>query len=748
MQASLRRGLVDRGGLGALVAAVVYAATASPYVVDGDNAEFVTLGTIGGVAHPTGYPAYLVWLRAWTWLPGNPAYVAAIATGVLAALGAWALHAACRAWGARPLAATIIAGAYALGPEVLRVATEADVFAMIQLVAALVLWLAAEAGPLRGARRTLALAFVAGVGLADHVTCVMLAPVGVYGAVRGIRESARPAWLVVAGAIGALALGLAPYAYLAVTADTPAGWTVIDSPRALVDHVMRRDYGGPGAFSPHSEGIRPAANELALLATLGRGLLYAPLAIGLGWLAIACVRPRGHGHTEPAWAWRWLALSLVLAGPLLVARFDVDPVDLGLYVVRRFHLLPLVIASVPAAVGLDRLVAGLSQRYVAFAGAAAIAGGLAFALPELGRVHSPANEVGCANLLRSLPANAVVIGVGGEIHYAAAYLQLIAGVRPAVSLGTGPLTPQPRVSRQAGGARRRDRTGGRRGLREHARGRAHPRRAPAAVRRSEPAAHPRHVPDVSVRGAVPRAAARHAAPADRGGVRDQQARVRRVRARLRAARHRRRVRDARPRSLRQHLADHRPRARRRWTRRRRARRVRDRPADRAPAVKRFVARGFPLALLALLGYAALAPTTIDDGDNAEFAAIAALGGVAHPTGYPLYTLWLRAWSWLPAASPAHAAAIATAILGALVAVAVQAACRAWGARPGPAALAVALVAASPIALRLHTIAEVFALNDLVAAAILLVAAPDGPLRGGRRTVARSRRSRGSGCRTT
>ena len=69
------------------------------------------------------------------------------------------------------------------------------------------------------------------------------------------------------------------------------------------------------------------------------------------------------------------------------------------------------------------------------------------------------------------------------------------------------------------------------------------------------------------------------------------------------------------------------------------------------------------------------------GDNAEFSALSALGGVAHPTGYPLYVLWLRAWSWLPVDSPAHAASIATAILTALEVLVLHAACRAWGARP-------------------------------------------------------------------
>ena len=46
-------------------------------------------------------------------------------------------------------------------------------------------------------------------------------------------------------------------------------------------------------------------------------------------------------------------------------------------------------------------------------------------------------------------------------------------------------------------------------------------------------------------------------------------------------------------------------------------------------------------------------------------SLSATGGAAHPTGYPLFVLWLRATSWLPGASVAHTAALSTAVLGGL-----------------------------------------------------------------------------------
>lgn len=131
--------LLDRGGLIALVALVGYVGLAPPHIVDGDGAEFATLGTAGGVAHPTGYPAYLLWLRAMAWLPGaSPAHTAGIATAVLGAIQLVVLHAACRAWGARATAATFTVVIYAAGPLVLRYASQPEAFAMNQLVVATV----------------------------------------------------------------------------------------------------------------------------------------------------------------------------------------------------------------------------------------------------------------------------------------------------------------------------------------------------------------------------------------------------------------------------------------------------------------------------------------------------------------------------------------------------------------------------------------------------------------------------------
>lgn len=412
----MRDALVHRGGLVVFATLLLYGWLAPAHVVDGDNAEFCTLAVTGGAAHPSGYPLYVLWLRALSWLPATPAHAAAISTAILSAASIGVLHAACRAWGARPLAATFATLVFATGPIVLREYTQAEVFALNGLVCALVLWLAAERGPLRGMWRGAVLGLVAGLGLANHMTCVLVAPVGILGVVRAIREDRR-AWLAVATFV----VGLSPYLYLFIAPDTPMSWGQVRSFDQLIAMILRRDYGGPGAFK-HGEALVSTWTSVASFASeVARSWLWLPL------VCIAFVR-RGESRA----AWITLAVSFALAGPLLVTRFNVPPSGIGLFVVRRFYLLPMMLLAIPVAVGFDALVDKLKRTGPIVVGAA-VATSLVLSLPHLAVVHGRAVENSARNLLGSLPPNAVVIHTQDEFHGALNYLQAARDVRPDVT---------------------------------------------------------------------------------------------------------------------------------------------------------------------------------------------------------------------------------------------------------------------------------------------------------------------------
>ena len=418
---------IDRSWFVGLCALVVYAVLAPSHVVDADNAEFATLGALGGGAHPSGYPLYVLWLRAWSWLPGaTPAHTTALATAILGGLSIAVLHAACCAWGARPAAATISVAIVAAAPIALQFHSEAEVFALNNLIAGLVAWLAAGDGPLRGRWRGAALGLVAGLGLAHHLTCVVVAPIGILGVVRAARESRVS---TVGLAVLGLAIGLLPYGYLLI-ADGPASWGTVHGASGLVATFLRREYGSL-TLASGATGVPWTDSVAACLATIARSWLWLPAIAGAAMLGVRIRRPLG----ESRWAWAALAASIVLAGPVLCAQFNIAPRGVGLEIVRRFHMLPVVLLAIPVAAAWDPLVVRLARpRAVAGFALLGFAALVVAGLPGLVRVHSPAMERGVQNLVRSLPVSAIVVVVSEDECFGARYLLFARGERPDVAL--------------------------------------------------------------------------------------------------------------------------------------------------------------------------------------------------------------------------------------------------------------------------------------------------------------------------
>jgi Protein of unknown function (DUF2723) len=430
------RNLIERGGLVALAALAFYGWFACPYIVENDNAEFSALGAVGGIAHPSGYPLTVLWLRAWSWLPvSSPAHGAAIATAVVGAMTVLVLHAAARAWGARPLAATLAVGLFATAPLVARYSTVAEAFALNNLVIACVLWLAAVRGPVRGVWRCALLGLVAGLGLSNHMTCALAAPVGILGVVRGAREAGTLRGLI--AVIGSFVLGLTPYLYLFIAPDHALSWRHPETFGDLADIVLRQQFGGPFGFAGLGGHGDWKEQVVAVMATLARSWVWIGLALGLAAFGRGIARRHKDGDTRFGWA--MLATSFVVAGPFLATRFDL-PLDMwGRYVVERFHLVPILLLVIPVAAGLDWIGERLSSALprVRLAKLSPVIGLVLLVsamrtLPYLQRFHSPAMENEVRNTLSSLPPNAVVLGRDSELDVGFRYLQLACGERPDV----------------------------------------------------------------------------------------------------------------------------------------------------------------------------------------------------------------------------------------------------------------------------------------------------------------------------
>jgi len=112
--------------------------------------------------------------------------------------------------------------------------------------------------------------------------------------------------------------------------------------------------------------------------------------------------------------------------------------------------------------------------------------------------------------------------------------------------------------------------------------------------------------------------------------------------------------------------------------------------------------------------ATLAPS-IGGGDSGELTAVACRLGVAHPPGYPLYTLLAQPFAWLPLGSLAWKLNLASAVFGLGAAVLAFLTVERWLSDPWAALFGSGLFAFSGTVWRYATVAEVFSLNNLLVA---------------------------------
>jgi transmembrane protein TMEM260 (protein O-mannosyltransferase) len=195
-------------------------ATAAPTVMEGDGAELQTVGALGGVAHPPGYPTWTLLARlfAMVW-PGEPAHRVTALSAVAGAAALVVLMRVMERLGASR--AAVLAGVVLAGASI--TFRWASIYPEVYAVAALLL--------LVGAERTLAaLQKPSALSTLVAASCLTLAFTGYFAfapalVVCGIRllfRSPREPRLIVGRALTLLAgivLGLTPYLYI-VWADT------------------------------------------------------------------------------------------------------------------------------------------------------------------------------------------------------------------------------------------------------------------------------------------------------------------------------------------------------------------------------------------------------------------------------------------------------------------------------------------------------------------------------------------------
>jgi hypothetical protein len=287
-----------------------------------------------------------------------------------------------------------------------------------------------------------ALALVAGLGLSHHHMILALGPVVLLGAVQAFREQDRVRWArTVLLAIGGLALGLSPYVYLLWVshhADDGGGRWVWGGPMSLQDllrHFERTAYWEQGARERQVRVPVPWMHWIALWRSLERGLLWVGAPVALLGLVAGLLRRRGTGPDR--WSTVALVASLVLAGPVMLAMLIGPPVGIYGFVIERLHLLPLMLAVLPLAWGLDVLLSrsrpAVAQAATGGATVVVVAFNWATVPAQVREDERPTVEQYLRNTLAELPPGAVVFGVGDHRCFGFFFLRSVQGIRPDVT---------------------------------------------------------------------------------------------------------------------------------------------------------------------------------------------------------------------------------------------------------------------------------------------------------------------------
>ncbi|HEY0607720.1 MAG TPA: DUF2723 domain-containing protein [Herpetosiphonaceae bacterium] len=277
-------------GIAFVVALALYSATAARTITTRfggtDGGELAAVALSGGVAHPPGYPTYLLLARLALWFPsGEPAARLALLSalcGALAVAVTTQFVAACSSSRTAGWGAGLYAGlSLALCERLWSQAVIVEVYTLHLLcltICALLLWCWITTG--RAWMLVLA-AYILGLGLGVHLTLAALIPAGITAWLVA-PERPRVTLAQALATTAALAAGLAVYALLPIWAAREAvpGWGDARTIGGFWRHVSAAEY-------RYLVGVVPWPQRLGRLGYVVRDLLTQPgpvaLIAAIGW---------------------------------------------------------------------------------------------------------------------------------------------------------------------------------------------------------------------------------------------------------------------------------------------------------------------------------------------------------------------------------------------------------------------------------------------------------------------------------
>lgn len=268
---------------------IAYAYTAAPSVFVGDSAEMsLTVQTLG-VAHPTGFPLYIMAGKLWSVLApiSDVAYRLNLFDACLIALSVAGMFLIIRNLGMHAGIAGCVAGIFGLGRTVWFHATTATVYPMAILFVIALWWIVVQWQNDRRDRWIYWYAGVWGLSLGTHVLMLCMAVpliVMVWQEKRKYANQTLRAWkILVFGGAPLLQYLYLPWAYARHT----YAFTPIRSPHDLYAYLTQQDFAYK-MFARTAADIWPFLRAVGSIVSIEYTLVFcliAVLGIGAAWKA-------------------------------------------------------------------------------------------------------------------------------------------------------------------------------------------------------------------------------------------------------------------------------------------------------------------------------------------------------------------------------------------------------------------------------------------------------------------------------
>ena len=268
----------------------IYLRTMLPSLGEADTFEFQVIVPKLAVAHPTGYPLYVLLTKPFTFLPfRNVAWRVSLGSAVYATGAVLLLYALVLRLTKRRLPAVVAALSFAVSSVFWSQALVAEVYALHALLLAAMLWLVlcrsiGGGDPVvhkaRQPQRWMVLSLLFGLSMTNHLTTVLILPAIALVLVWDRPRLTGRQWLAVGGL---LLLGLSVYAFI------PLRWPALNGGERLsllrfLEHVTGGQFRGAMRLDGWRDPVRWSIVGRLVRDSYGWGGLVLAI-IGLVWTA-------------------------------------------------------------------------------------------------------------------------------------------------------------------------------------------------------------------------------------------------------------------------------------------------------------------------------------------------------------------------------------------------------------------------------------------------------------------------------